>query len=128
MMSDPIGDMLTHIRNAQMVDKVAVSFPASRLKLAILKVLKDEGYVGDYAVSDDGRRVNLAIKYHLGKPVIEHIRRYSKPGLRRYAPARNIPLVKNGLGISVVSTSQGIMSDHAAREANLGGEILCEVS
>lgn len=128
MMSDPIADMLTHIRNAQMVGKPTVTFPGSRIKTDILAVLKAEGYIADYQRSESGKRILVNIKYFSGRPVIESIKRTSKPGLRRYAAAKNIPFVKNGLGVAVISTSQGVVSDHKARELGIGGEILCEVS
>lgn len=128
MMSDPIADMLTHIRNAQRVGKPAVSFPNSQMKQAILAVLKEEGYIGDYTPTADGRRIEMTIKYFSGRPVIESINRISTPGLRRYASAKAIPYVKNGLGVAVVSTSRGVVSDHRARELGVGGEVLCEVS
>lgn len=127
MMSDPIADMLARIRNAQMVGKPTVSFPNGKLKRGILDVLKEEGYVGDYTVSKDGRDIVLTVRYYTDRPVIENIRRSSRPGLRRYKGAKNIPLVRNGLGISVVSTSKGIVSDHRARSLGVGGEVLCEV-
>ncbi len=127
-MSDSIADMLTRVRNAQAVSKKKVVFSNSNLKRAILKVLKEEGYVSVYTVSQDGRDIEMDIKYYDNKPVISTIKRYSHPSLRRYASAKNIPLVKNGLGISVLSTSKGVISDHRARELGVGGEILCEVS
>ena len=128
MMTDPIADMLTRIRNAQQVGKPTVAFPNSRIKRAILDVLKEEGYIGDYTVSEDGREIEMMIRYHGGAPVIESIRRHSHPGLRRYSSVKDLPLVRNGLGISVVSTPKGVVSDHRARELQVGGEILCEVS
>ena len=127
MMTDLIADMLTRIRNAQMVGKDKVSFPNGKAKRALLDVLQAEGYVGEYTVSDDGRDIELSIKYYAERPVIENIGRISRPGLRRYVTARNIPLVRNGLGIAVISTSKGVMSDHQARELGVGGEVLCEV-
>lgn len=127
MMSDSIADMLTRIRNAQMVGKKTVSFPNAKLKRTMLDVLKAEGFVGAYTVSDDARTITLVISYHAGRPVIDHIRRSSRPGLRYYAAAKDIPLVKHGLGISLVSTSKGVLTDHQAREMGVGGEILCEV-
>lgn len=128
MMSDPIADMLTRLRNAQMAGKKSVSFSNSRLKRAILDVLKSEGYVEQYEVSAGGREIVLQIKYYVDRPAIERISRVSRPGLRRYASAGGIPLVQNGLGISVLSTSRGVMSDHQARAAGVGGEIICEVA
>ena len=127
MMSDPIADMLTRIRNAQMARKQTVSFSNGKLKRAVLDVLKEEGYVGSYTVSTDSRDIELKIKYYIDRPVIENIQRGSRPGLRRYKGAKNIPLVKNGLGISIVSTSKGVVSDHRARSLGVGGEIICEV-
>lgn len=128
MMSDPIADMLARIRNAQMVRKETVIFPNSRIKRAILQVLQEEGFVEAFTVSDDKRQIELRIKYYIEQPVIEQIKRISRPGLRRYVSAGAIPLVKNGLGISILSTSQGVMSDHQARAEGVGGEILCEVA
>ena len=128
MMSDPIADMLTRMRNAQMAGKKAVAFPNSRIKRAILEVLKKEGYLESYAVSADGREIVMQIKYYIDRPAIERISRVSRPGLRRYVSAGSIPLVQNGLGISVLSTSKGVMSDHQARSAGVGGEVLCEVA
>jgi len=127
MMSDPVADMLTRIRNAQMAGKETVLFPNAKMKRAVLDVLKEEGYVGAYTVSDNKREITLTIKYYAGRPVIENIKRGSRPGLRRYKGAKQIPLVKNGLGISVVSTSKGVVSDHRARSLGVGGEIICEV-
>lgn len=127
MMSDPIADMLSCIRNAQMVEKKSVSFRNSRVNRAILAVLKDEGYIESFAPSDDGRRIDMTIKYYIGQPVIKRLKRTSRPGLRRYVSKDRIPLVKNGLGISILSTSKGVMSDHRARAEGVGGEILCEV-
>ncbi len=130
MMTDPIADLLTRIRNAQMAEKVNVRVPASRLKLAIAKVLQDEGYVESCReVTEAGRPlIEIALKYHDGRPVIERIDRVSTPGLRRYAGKHRLPRVDGGMGVAIVSTSQGIMSDRAARKAGLGGEILCVVS
>jgi small subunit ribosomal protein S8 len=129
-MSDPVADMLTRIRNAQRADKVSVAMPSSKLKLAIAAVLKDEGYIEDFAVHvDDGKPVlRIGLKYYSGSPVIERIERVSKPGLRIYRGARDIPAVMNGLGIAIVSTSQGVMTDRKARAANIGGEVLCIVA
>lgn len=127
MMSDPIGDMLARIRNAQMAGKAVVSFPNSKLKRATLDVLRAEGFILGYRESDDRRTLQMEIKYYTGRPAIESIRRRSRPGLRVYCRAANIRPVRNGLGVAVVSTSKGVMADHRARELNLGGEILCEV-
>lgn len=130
MMTDPIADLLTRIRNGQMAEKVNVRVPASRLKLAIAKVLQDEGYVESCReVTEAGRPlIEIALKYHDGRPVIERLDRVSTPGLRRYAGKHRLPRVDGGTGVAIVSTSQGIMSDRAARKAGLGGEILCVVS
>ena len=127
MMSDPLADMLTRIRNAQMAGKPVVSFPNSRLKRATLDVLRAEGFILGYKESEDRRDIVMEIKYYTGRPAIESIRRRSRPGLRVYMRADEIKPVRNGLGIAVVSTSRGVMSDNRARELNLGGEILCEV-
>jgi small subunit ribosomal protein S8 len=130
MMTDPIADLLTRIRNGQMAEKVSVRVPASRLKLAIAKVLQDEGYIESCReVTEAGRPlIEIALKYHDGQPVIERLDRVSTPGLRRYAGKHRLPRVDGGMGVAIVSTSQGIMSDRAARKAGLGGEILCVVS
>ena len=130
MMTDPIADMLTRIRNGQMAEKLSVQVPASKLKFAIGKVLLDEGYIeGCREAEVDGRPViEITLKYHDGAPVIGRIARASAPGLRRYAGKNRLPRVDGGTGIAIVSTSQGIMSDRAARKAGLGGEILCIVS
>jgi small subunit ribosomal protein S8 len=129
-MSDPIADMLTRIRNAQMVDKPTVSMPSSKLKVAIAQVLKDEGYVDDFAVSAaDGKpQLQIALKYYAGKPVIEHIERVSRPGLRVYKGRHDIPNVKNGLGVAIVTTPKGVMTDRKARQVGIGGEVLCYVA
>ena len=129
-MSDPIADMLTRIRNAQMVNKVSVSMPASKLKGAIANVLKDEGYIDDFAVlPNDGKpTLNISLKYYAGRPVIEMIERISKPGLRVYKSGQNIPKVMNGLGVTIVSTSKGVMTDRSAQAAGIGGEVLCVVA
>lgn len=128
-MSDPIADMLTRIRNAQATDKVSVAMPASKVKLAIAKVLKDEGYIEDFAQrSMDGKNVlEIGLKYYAGKPVIEKIERVSRPGLRIYKGRDDIPRVLNGLGVAIVSTSRGVMTDRRARETGVGGEVLCIV-
>ena len=128
MMSDPIADMLARIRNAQMAGKKTVSFPNSKMKYAILEVLKREGFVDEFSISDNSRDIDMQIKYYIGTPVIGSLKRYSRPGLRRYSPKDSIPLVQNGLGISILSTSKGVMSDHQARAEGVGGEILCEIS
>jgi small subunit ribosomal protein S8 len=129
-MTDPLGDMLTRIRNAQLRGKTRVIAPASRLRAGILEVLKEEGYIRDYArVEYSGGRADLEIdlKYHEGQPGIQSIERISKPGRRVYSSVRDLPMVRNGLGISILSTPKGVMSDAAARAANVGGELLCRV-
>jgi len=129
-MTDPIADMLTRIRNAQMAEKMAVSMPSSKLKIAIAKVLKDEGYIDDFAVRQhEGKsELDIALKYYSGRPVIERIERVSKPGLRVYRGKDDLPKVMNGLGIAIVSTPRGVMTDRGARAANTGGEVLCIVA
>ena len=129
-MSDPIADMLTRIRNAQASEKVTVAMPASKLKAAIAKVLKDEGYIEDFKTSQEGAKpqLEIALKYYAGRPVIEKIERVSRPGLRIYKSTRDIPQVMNGLGIAIVSTSQGVMTDRKARATGVGGEVLCIVA
>ena len=129
-MSDPISDMLTRIRNAQMAEKASVSMPSSKLKVAIAKVLKDEGYVEDFAVREnEGKpQLDIGLKYYAGRPVIERIERVSKPGLRIYRGVQDIPRVMNGLGVAIVSTPQGVMTDRKARASNVGGEVLCIVA
>ncbi len=128
-MSDPIADLLTRIRNAQMAGKPSVDCPSSKIKVAILNVLKQEGYINGYSISADVVKPELSIelKYFNGKPVIEEISRGSRPGLRQYANKDGLPQVRSGLGIAVVSTNRGVMTDKAAREAGLGGEVLCTV-
>lgn len=129
-MTDPIADMLTRIRNAQMADKAAVTMPSSKLKVSIAKVLKDEGYIEDFAVRENGglSELDIALKYYAGRPVIERIERVSKPGLRVYKGANDLPRVMNGLGIAIVSTPKGVMTDRKARAGNVGGEVLCVVA
>ena len=129
-MHDPIADMLTRIRNAQLVGHSEVLMPASGLKGAIAKVLKDEGYIEDFAMRDKGAKKELAIalKYYAGRPVIERLERVSKPGLRVYKGRDDIPRVMNGLGVAIVSTSRGVMTDRKARADGLGGEVLCIVA
>jgi small subunit ribosomal protein S8 len=130
MMTDPIADLLTRIRNGQSANKVEVSMPSSTLKCAIAQVLKDEGYINDFSTADEDGKVVLKItlKYHDGVPVIEMIQRSSRPGLRLYKGKDDIPRIQNGLGVAIVSTSKGVMSDRQARAAGEGGEILCVVS
>ena len=129
-MSDPIADMLSRIRNGQMVGHVDVKMPGSKLKAAIAQVLKDEGYIEDYAVREDGTKSELRIglKYYAGRPVIERLERVSKPGLRVYKGRRDIPRVMNGLGVAILSTSHGVMTDRKARATGVGGEVLCIVA
>lgn len=128
-MQDPIADMLTRIRNGQAANKVSVKMPSSKLKVAIAKVLKDEGYITDYAVSGDVKaELEVTLKYFEGQKVIETIQRVSRPGLRIYKGATDLPKVLGGLGIAVVSTSKGVMTDRAARKAGMGGEIVCYVA
>jgi small subunit ribosomal protein S8 len=129
-MSDPIADMLTRIRNAQLAEKAEVSMPSSKIKVAIAAVLKDEGYVEDFAVSveDNKPQLTITLKYYAGRPVIERIERVSKPGLRIYKGCGDIPRVMNGLGIAIVSTPKGVMTDRKARASNVGGEVLCLVA
>jgi len=128
-MSDPIADMLTRIRNAQASEKVTVAMPASKLKAAIAKVLKDEGYIDDFKLEQGVKpQLEIALKYYAGRPVIEKIERVSRPGLRIYKGTKDIPQVMNGLGIAIVSTSKGVMTDRKARATGLGGEVLCIVA
>jgi small subunit ribosomal protein S8 len=129
-MSDPIADMLTRIRNGQAVGKVAVSMPSSKKKAAIAQLLKDEGYVTDFAVSQEqGKGVlNVELKYFQGEPVIEMIKRISRPGLRIYKGSKDLPKVRGGLGIAIISTSKGLMTDRAARTAGHGGEVIAYVA
>ncbi len=128
-MSDPIADMLTRIRNGQSAAKVDVTMPASNMKQSIAKVLKDEGFITDFSVSDDAKaEMSVSLKYYDGKPVIATIDRMSRPGLRVYKNKDEIPSILNGLGIIIVSTSTGMMTDRAARAAGIGGELICSVS
>lgn len=130
-MSDPISDMLTRIRNAQMAEKNTVVMPSSKLKVAIAELLKDEGYVDGFSVikSDGGKAtLEIGLKYYSGRPVIEKIQRISRPGLRIYKGSEDIPKVMNGLGIAIVSTSKGLMTDRKARANGIGGEVLCVVA
>jgi small subunit ribosomal protein S8 len=129
-MSDPIADMLTRIRNAQLAEKTSVVVPASKLKVSIAKVLKDEGYIEDFALRGEGAKqaLEIGLKYYAGRPVIERIERVSRPGLRIYRPAKDIPQVMNGLGVAIVSTSRGVMTDRKARQTGVGGEVLCIVA
>jgi len=129
-MTDPISDMLTRIRNGQKARKVSVSMPASNAKEAVARVLKDEGYITDYSVSGEGasKELSVELKYFEGVPVIESIKRASRPGLRIYRGKEELPKVLGGLGVAIVSTSAGVMSDREAREKGIGGEVICIVS
>ncbi|MCC6611388.1 MAG: 30S ribosomal protein S8 [Burkholderiales bacterium] len=128
-MTDPIADMLTRIRNAQAGGKPTVSLPASKVKAAIAQVLKDEGYIDGFAVRENGphREIDISLRYYAGQPVIEKIERVSRPGLRIYKRVDDIPKVMNGLGVAIVSTSRGVMTDRKARAQGVGGEVLCIV-
>ena len=128
-MQDPIADMLARIRNGQMAAKTVVNMPSSKTKVAIAKVLMSEGYVSTVDVSNDGAKVELSIglKYHEGRPVIEEINRVSRPGLRSYKGSAELPKVRGGLGVAIVSTSKGLMTDSQARIAGVGGEVICTV-
>lgn len=130
MMTDPIADMLTRIRNGQAVSKTDVSMPSSRLKCAIAQVLKDEGYITDFSVEETGAKsvLSVQLKYYEGRPVIEKLQRASRPGLRLYTGKDELPKVQGGLGVAIISTSRGVMSDRQARAAGEGGEVLCTVS
>ena len=129
-MSDPIADMLTRIRNGQQVGKTSVVMPSSRQKIAIAQLLQDEGYVSGFSVSEEGGKNHLSVdlKYFQGKPVIEEIQRVSRPGLRIYKGTKDLPKVRGGLGIAIISTSKGLMTDRAARAAGQGGEVLAYVA
>jgi small subunit ribosomal protein S8 len=129
-MSDPIADMLTRIRNAQAVDKAVVTMPSSKIKTAIAQVLKDEGYIDGFAVRSEGGKseLEIALKYYAGRPVIERIERVSRPGLRIYKGRDAIPQVMNGLGVAIVTTPKGVMTDRKARQTGVGGEVLCFVA
>ncbi|HTG98518.1 MAG TPA: 30S ribosomal protein S8 [Burkholderiales bacterium] len=129
-MSDPIADMLVRIRNAQMVGHTEVAMPASKIKASIAQVLKDEGYIEDFALRDEGpkKQLRIGLKYYAGRPVIERLERVSKPGLRVYRGRDDIPRIMNGLGVAILSTSRGVMTDRKARADGVGGEILCIVA
>lgn len=129
-MNDPIADMLTRIRNGQTARKAEVSMPLSKLKVSVAAVLKDEGYITDFSADETGGKPSLKIvlKYYQGKPVIDTLQRISRPGLRTYKATKELPKVLGGLGVAIVSTSQGVMSDRAARAAGCGGEVLCYVA
>ena len=127
-MQDPLADMLTHIRNAQMAQHETVVLNASTIKKAVADVLKEEGYIKDVVVDGDiKKKIKISLKYYMGQPVIQEIKRISRPGLRTYSPANELPTINNGLGIAIVSTSNGVMTDRSARLAKIGGEILCTV-
>jgi small subunit ribosomal protein S8 len=127
--NDPVGDLITRIRNAQMRGRSKLASPASTLRARVLQVLKDEGYIRDFReIENEGRKeLEVELKYFEGAPAIHEIQRVSKPGRRVYSSIKDLRLVRNGLGISIISTPKGVMSDNAAREANVGGEVLCEV-
>jgi small subunit ribosomal protein S8 len=130
LMNDPIGDLIARINNAQMRKKPKVSTPGSRLRVSVLDVLKNEGFIRGYAAVDhsDGRsELEIELKYFDGEPVIREMSRVSKPGRRVYVAVRNLPRINNGLGVAILSTPKGVMADHDAREANVGGEVLCTV-
>ncbi|MBM2829492.1 MAG: ribosomal protein S8p (S15Ae) [Gammaproteobacteria bacterium] len=129
-MQDPVSDLLSRIRNAQARAKISVNIPSSKLKVAIVNILKEEGYINDYKINDEGGKQILIIelKYFEGKPVIEMLRRVSKPGVRRYRTGNNLPKVLGGLGTAIISTSKGVMTDKNARAQGIGGEILCIVA
>ena len=127
-MQDPLADMLTRIRNAQMAEKSVVSMPSSTLKVAVAKVLKDEGYIADFQISSEIKPLlSIELKYFEGRSVIEEVKRVSRPGLRQYKSSEDLPKVRGGLGVSIVSTNKGVMTDRAARAAGVGGEVLCTV-
>jgi small subunit ribosomal protein S8 len=128
--TDPIADMLTRIRNAQAVQKPGVTMPSSKLKVAIANVLKDEGYIDSFEIVGDTAKpvLNITLKYYAGRPVIERIERVSKPGLRIYKGRHDIPQVMNGLGVAIISTPQGLMTDRKARATGVGGEVICYVA
>ncbi|PRY67744.1 30S ribosomal protein S8 [Halomonas ventosae] len=127
-MQDTLADMFTRIRNAQMATKETVSMPSSKLKVEVARVLKEEGYISDFAVSETAKpELTVSLKYFEGKPVIEHLQRVSKPSLRQYKGKDALPKVAEGLGIAIVTTSNGVMTDRAARQAGVGGEVICTV-
>lgn len=129
-MSDPIADMLTRVRNAQQVNKASVSMPSSKLKVAIAAVLKDEGYIDDFQVAGEKAKpvLEITLKYYAGRPVIERLERVSRPGLRIYKGSEDLPRVMNGLGVAIVSTPRGLMTDRSARANRVGGEVICLVA
>src|SRR5512145_3545286 len=128
-LNDPIGDLISRIRNAQLRGRSKLTSPASTLRVRVLQVLKDEGYIRDFRETENGgqKELEIELKYFEGNPAIHQIQRVSKPGRRVYSSIKDLRLVRNGLGISILSTPKGVMSDNAARDANVGGEILCEV-
>ena len=127
-MQDPLADMLTRIRNAQMAEKSVVSMPSSKLKVAVANVLLNEGYISGFQVNSDTKaELSIELKYFEGRPVIEELKRVSRPGLRQYKSVDQLPKVRGGLGVSIVSTNKGVMTDRAARAAGVGGEVLCTV-
>ncbi len=128
-MTDPISDLLTRIRNGLQVKKSKITCPASKIKIAIVKVLKDEGYIRDYIVIEEekSKTIDISLKYHYGEPAIKEIIRISKPGMRVYSSVKNMPIYKNNMGVSILSTSKGVMTNFSAQDANLGGEILCRI-
>ena len=127
-MQDPISDMLTRIRNAQMAAKKTVSMPSAKLKVAVAQVLQDEGYINGFNVVEGAKpELTVDLKYFEGKSVIEEINRFSRPGLRQYSGSTELPTIRSGLGVAIVSTSKGVMTDRAARAAGIGGEVLCTV-
>ncbi|MGL4693147.1 MAG: 30S ribosomal protein S8 [Stenotrophomonas maltophilia] len=127
-MQDTLADMFTRIRNAQMATKETVTMPSSKLKIEVARVLKDEGYITDFAVTESAKpELTVTLKYFEGKPVIEHLQRVSKPSLRQYKGKNALPKVADGMGVAIVTTSQGVMTDRAARQAGVGGEVICTV-
>lgn len=129
MMTDPIADMLTRIRNGQSAGKVDVTMPNSKMKVAVAKVMKDEGFIADYVVDKEAKpQLTVTLKYYEGQPVIEHMKRISRPGLRIYRNKGELPKVLNGMGIAIISTSAGVMTDRQARATGRGGEVLCTLS
>ena len=127
-MQDTLADMCTRIRNAQMATKETVTMPSSKLKVEVARVLKEEGYIADFVVSEGSKpELSVSLKYFEGKPVIEHLQRVSKPSLRQYKGKNALPKVADGLGVAIVTTSQGVMTDRAARQAGVGGEVICTV-
>ena len=128
-MTDPISDLLSRIRNGQQVKKASILCPSSKIKLAILKVMKEEGYIRDYSLTEDtkGKIIEISLKYFHGEPVIKEIVRISKPGLRVYSSVKSMPVYKNNMGVSIISTSKGVMTNFKAKEINIGGEVLCRM-